>query len=132
MAQCAVSVNNLNFGVYNPFSTTQTTTSANITVSRCPILFGSYSVGLNAGQYGGGSYSNRSMQYNSYRLRYQIYTSNTYSTIWGDNSQGTGMQYGNCFFFTCNNSFTMYGVIPPSQNIPPGSYTDTVVVTITY
>ncbi|APG30661.1 putative secreted protein [Granulibacter bethesdensis] len=132
MAQCIVSVSNLNFGVYDPFSSTPANTSSNINVTSCPILFGSYSVGLNTGQNAGGSYNNRSMRYNSQRLQYQIYTSNDRSNIWGNNSQGTVMQYGYCYFFACNNSFTMYGVIPRYQNVSPGFYSDTVVVTITY
>ncbi|WP_408874864.1 spore coat U domain-containing protein [Granulibacter bethesdensis] len=132
MAQCIVSVSNLNFGVYNPYSPTPATTSSNINVTSCPILFGSYSISLNTGQNAGGSYYNRSMRYNSQWLKYQIYTSNDHSNIWGNNSQGTVMQYGYCYFFSCNNSFTMYGVIPRYQNISPGFYADTVVVTITY
>ncbi|AHJ63140.1 putative secreted protein [Granulibacter bethesdensis] len=132
MAQCRVSLSNLDFGIYDPYSSTQATTSANINVIACRILFGSYSISLNTGQYAGGSYSNRSMGYNSNRLRYQIYTSNDHSSIWGNNSQGTVMQYGYCYLFNCDNFFTMYGVIPRYQNVSPGFYTDTVVVTITY
>ncbi|WP_046791848.1 spore coat protein U domain-containing protein [Tatumella morbirosei] len=82
-----------------------------------------------------GSY--RRMAYGSYLMPYQLYKDSTYSSVWdatggttatggsgGVTSSGTG----------ANQTFVVYGQIPKGVTLPtvPGSYTDTVVVTVTY
>lgn len=82
-----------------------------------------------------GSY--RRMSNGTNLMPYQLYKSSAYSTVWdatggttstggsgGVTSTGTGV----------NQTFTVYGRIPKGVTLPttPGSYSDTVVVTVTY
>lgn len=61
-------------------------------------------------------------------LPYHLYSENTRTTVWGDTGPtglahtGAGTQVG----------LVVYGRIPAGQNVPAGSYSDTVVATITF
>lgn len=61
-------------------------------------------------------------------LSYQLYTDSGDSTVWGNTSAtgaavtGTGAAI----------STTVYGSVAAGQNVPAGSYTDTVVATVTF
>jgi len=124
------------FGTYNPGQTTATTATATITLSCTGSLLGAlgpsylppYTMSLSTG---GGTFAQRLMTTGSTTLKYQIYTSSAYSTVWGDGTGGTstvaGGNDGNQ-----SESVTAYGSIPPGQYVKPGSYTDTITATITY
>jgi spore coat protein U-like protein len=59
-------------------------------------------------------------------LPYNLYTSNTYTTVWdgvtGAPYTGTG----------AGGTITVFGQIAQAQNVPAGTYVDTVVVTLTF
>lgn len=56
-------------------------------------------------------------------LAYQLYRNPTRTEVWGD---GTG----NTFVQTGDGRQIVYGRIPPRQSVPPGTYSDTVIVTV--
>jgi spore coat protein U-like protein len=61
-------------------------------------------------------------------LAYTLYQDNGYSTIWG-NTSGTGeVGTGD----GTSHTYTVYGSIAGNQNSKVGSYTDTVLATVTY
>jgi spore coat protein U-like protein len=70
----------------------------------------------------------RRMKAGANYLNYQLYTEVTHTTVWGNDTSsdvgtnGTG----------ANQDITVYGRVPAGQNVPTGSYTDTVVATITF
>jgi len=124
------------FGAYNPGLTTATTTTATITLSCTGSLLGAlgasylppYTVSLSTG---GGTYAQRLMTTGSTTLKYQIYTSGSYGTVWGDGSGTTSTVAGGNDGNTTE-TLTAYGSIPAGQYVKPGSYTDTITATITY
>lgn len=125
---CAVSASNLAFGTYSPISGSALDGSSTITVT-CT-LGTPYNVRLNAGA-NGGSVSTRQMIRSSGTelLDYYIYRNAGRTQNWGltDNTDtvsdtGTGLSQGH----------TVYGRIPASVNVPVGSYSDTVTVTVNY
>jgi spore coat protein U-like protein len=61
-------------------------------------------------------------------LSYQLYSESTRTTIWGDTA-ATGLQVTGTGA-TVNTP--VYGRVTQGQNVPAGSYTDTVVATITF
>lgn len=124
---CSVSANNMSFGTYSPSSTTALTTTAALAVTCTNTT--PYSVGLSAGS--SNSTTQRTMlAAGGSTLNYNLYTSNSYGTVWGNTSAnwvtpsggGTGVAQ----------SLTVYGSIPGGQNVTPGSYTDTITATINY
>jgi spore coat protein U-like protein len=133
---CAISNGggNVAFGAYTP-ATGARTGSATVRV-RCTI--GTiFSVALSTGQEG--SYAPRKMKDASNRkLEYNLYTTNAYSTVWGNGTGGTATQSGTGAGMGMPRavSFTVYGQLPDNAAnqaaAPSNSYADTITVTVTY
>jgi spore coat protein U-like protein len=122
---CSVSATNLAFGAYSGALVKSTSTvSVNCTNST------PYNVGLNAGQATGATVTNRSMTGPAKALlHYQLFSNSGYTTNWG-NTVGTDTLAG-----SGNGAvqpLTVYGQIPAVQLAAPGSYTDTIIVSVTY
>jgi len=88
-----------------------------------------YNIGLDAGTGSGATVAVRKLTSGGATINYSLYTSNAYSTVWGT-TVGTDTQAG-----TGNGSaqsYTVFGRIPPQTSPAPGSYADTITVTVTY
>ncbi|HXS20313.1 MAG TPA: spore coat protein U domain-containing protein, partial [Steroidobacteraceae bacterium] len=84
-----------------------------------------YTVSMSAGS---GTLTSRVMKSGGSQLDYNLYTNSTHTTIWGDGTSGTVKVSATSLGAT----YTVYGLIPALQNVPVGSYSDTVTVTVTY
>ncbi len=62
-------------------------------------------------------------------LNYGLYSNGTWTTNWG-NTSGTNWVSGTGNGAAQN--ITVYGQIPAGQYVTPGSYADTIAVTVTY
>jgi len=88
-----------------------------------------YNIQLNAGTTSGGSIATRLMTDGSATVAYQMYRDAGRSQNWGqtngaDTVAGTGTGSAQVL--------TGYGRVPPQTTPAPGTYTDTIVVTVTY
>lgn len=121
---CTINVLDVNFGGYDVFSLTPLDTTGTIDVS-CPVR-SSVSITFSTGA---GSYAARYLQQGTTRLNYNLYRNAARTRILGDGTSGT-------VFLSANNirnrSFTIYGRIPARQNVRAGTYTDTIIVTLTF
>lgn len=136
VADCQVSATGLNFGSYDTLSAGPLDGTGDIQVS-CSLLgvlslLVSYTIELNAGV--SGNFSGRIMQGSSDDLAYQLYANPVRTSVWGDGAGGTvtvsdGYTLG---LLTTTRTYTMYGRIPGSQNVPAGNYSDTIVVTLNF
>lgn len=135
---CSVSATGPNFGIYNPL--TAAPTLANGTVSASCTLVGntnttvnltsSYSIGS------GTSYSLRTMGSGANILNYNLFYDAAFTQIRGN---GTGGSLTGAATFaltrtrrTQSTTSVIYGRIPAGQDVAPGTYTDTIVVTVVY
>ena len=129
---CTVSANPLSFGSYRPGlgGVSSSTTLAVRCTRGAPFI-----VALDAGA--GGSLAQRQMSFGAYKLQYNLYTSAPHTTVWGDGTissavvagLGKGLANGEAV------TETVYGRLPDSganQDLPPGIYTDTIRVTVSY
>lgn len=131
---CSVNVTGLNFGSYDVFSTTPKDTTATITVTckapppapNPPFV----TISLNPGT--SGSFAPRRLQRaGGDPLEYNLFTTPSFSTVWGDGSGGTQTQTSlNPITNVTPWITTLYGRIPARQNVSAGSYSDTIIVTI--
>ena len=64
----------------------------------------------------------------AHTLNYNLYTTNTRTTVWGDSTAGTSKVNANGTIV----AKTVYGRIPALQNAFVGSYSDTITVTIAF
>ncbi len=123
-ADCSVAVNGLIFGDYDVFNSSHTDSTGTITVSCSAET--AYTLKLSAGN---GSFSERLLLDGSHSLSYNIYTDAARSLVWGDGSGGSVTQSGNT---DTSAEHTAYGRIPARQNVYPGTYVDSIVVTLEY
>ncbi|MEQ1439345.1 spore coat U domain-containing protein [Fontimonas sp. SYSU GA230001] len=131
---CTVSTSPVVFGSYNPISGAAVDSTGTVTVTCTAVVSISvnYSIALGTGL--GGSFAPRRMTSGANTLPYNLYTSASRSTVWGDGSGGTstvsdGYTLG---LLLVTRNYTVYGRIPASQNVAAGAYADTIVVTVTY
>lgn len=135
---CSVSATALAFGTYSELSGSPLTSNSAITVT-CTLLSGSAitvtaTTSLNTGS--SGSFVTRTMLAGAQTLNYNIYTTGSFTVIWGDGSGGTS-QYVFSLPLTPSSptnqgTHNARGRIPVAQSVAPGSYTDTMTVTVNY
>jgi spore coat protein U-like protein len=128
-SNCLVSTpsTGLAFGVYDPLASSDTVASTTFKV-KCSKNAG-YTIGLSAG--GGAAELARKMALaNELAMNYAIYSDSGRTTNWGATAgAATGIGSG----LDTENTVTVYGKIPKNQyDVGVGSYTDTVVATISY
>jgi spore coat protein U-like protein len=124
-ATCLVSATPLSFGSYTGADTNTTSTVTVTCTNTTP-----YNVGLSAGLSTGATVITRNMTGpSSALLGYELFrdagrTLNWGVTIGSDTQTGTGNGSAQIL--------TVYGQVPPSQYVVPGTYSDTITATVTY
>lgn len=121
--ECRVDAVAVSFGAYDPFSAFPHDATGEITVLGPGGL--APRIRLDAGRHSAGSFDPRRMRDARGRgtLAYGLYRDAARSEPWGDGTGGTNVVTG-------GGRHTVHGRIPPRQAVPPGSYSDTVNVTI--
>jgi spore coat protein U domain-containing protein, fimbrial subunit CupE1/2/3/6 len=138
-AACTVSTTPVNFGSYDMFSPAPCDSTSSITIDCSippPPPNPPVDVLITIGQSpNSGSFIPRSMRNisGSDLLNYNLYTNSSRTSVWGDGTGGTSI-------ITLNNVnrnapprvMMVYGRISTGQDVSAGSYSDTLVVTITW
>ena len=124
LKDCIVSATALGFGNY-----TGAVNTANSTITVTCTNSTTYTVGLGPGLATGATVTTRQMQNGTYLLNYGLYSNSGLTTNWGNTAltnwvSGTGNGAAQ--------PLTVYGQIPAAQYVTPGSYADTIAVTVTY
>jgi spore coat protein U-like protein len=115
----------VNFGSYDVFSNSALDSTGNINVN-CPSGVG-YSIALSAG---GGTQTQRLMNIGAHALNYNLYTEANRGVVWGDATSGTARVSGTGIGVSVNHA--VYGRIPARQNVDAGSYSDIIIVALTF
>ncbi len=126
-AECRlISATDLDFGTTGVIQTPLTATS-NIVI-QCTATT-PYDVGIDAGLGAGATIASRKMTGPGGTVDYTLYQEAARTNLWGNTigtdtvaSTGTGSPQ----------TFTVYGYVPAQATPAPGSYIDTVLVTVTY
>jgi spore coat protein U-like protein len=126
-ATCTInSASTLNFGTQGVLSANvdQTSTIQVTCTNTTP-----YNIGLNAGAGTGATVATRKLTSGANTVNYTLYSNSGRTTVWGNTvSTDTVAGTGN----GAAQSYTVYGRIPAQTTPAPGSYTDTITVTVTY
>jgi spore coat protein U-like protein len=126
---CTISnVNDLALGSYDPIgannsadlATGQATFDLTCTLGATPTIAISMGQHEDSGQ-------RRAMQGSDF-LSYNLYSDSNRSSAWdtANTVDGTGDVTGNA------HTYTVYAVVPGGQNVPSGSYSDTVSIDVTF
>ena len=126
-ASCTVnSASNLNFGNQGVLTAAvnQTSTLGIQCTNTTP-----FNIGLDAGTGTGATVAVRKMTSGANVVNYSLYQDSAHATVWG-NTVGTNSvaATGN----GASQSYTIYGQVPAQTTPAPGTYTDTITVTVTY
>jgi len=126
-ATCTInSASTLNFGTQGVLSANvdQTSTIQVTCTNTTP-----YNIGLDAGTGSGATVTTRKLTSGGATVNYSLYSDTGRTTVWGttigtDTVAATGNGTGQ--------NYTVYGRVPPQTTPAPGTYTDTITVTVTY
>lgn len=122
---CKVSSGNaMAFGNYDPMASSDNTAMGTFTMhctsgTNATIL-------LDQGAHAVKGSLTREMANGGDLLRYQLYTTSSGSTVWDSKSGVSQVANGTA------QTITVYGKIPRGQVVAPGTYADTVVITLSY
>lgn len=144
LGDCSVSATaTAGFGVYDTLSASNNDSAGGSVTFTCTSLASllggtiSYTIKLNNGL--GGVFPQRAMESGGNKLNYNLYTSTARTTIWGDGTSGTGVESGSFHYpgligvgVKREKSYSFYGRIPANQNVPAGTYSDSITVTVVY
>lgn len=128
---CTVSVlGSLAFGSYSVFSPTDSTGTGSFSVQDCAGNASLFTATLSSGS---GTVAARTMTLigSADKLQYNLYTSSTFTTIWGDPPGSTVAGRG-ATGPTSKAPVTIYGRIPAGQDVSAGSYSDSITLTISF
>jgi spore coat protein U-like protein len=136
---CSLSTTGVAFGHYDVTLPTPDDTTGTLRVT-CTRLAGvdpsnvSYVLALSAGS--SGSYATRQMPSGTNRLTYNLFANAARTQVWGNGASATITVAGSLSYNgsqpSSSTSHTIYGRVPALQSVPSGSYSDTIVVTVTF
>lgn len=126
LSSCTVSATNINFGTMG-FVTANHDSSGTVTIQCSSTL--PYTVSLDGGTSGATDPTQRKMTSGANNLVYGLYQDSARSLPWG-NSAGVNTVSGTGTGSSQN--LTVYGRVPVQTTPNPATYTDTIVVTISY
>jgi spore coat protein U-like protein len=134
---CTVSASSLAFGVYPAYSASPVATTGTFMVTCTATGTGSATVAgtLSLSTGSSGQFATRTMRAGTGVLDYNIYVTPAYGQIFGDGTAGT-YQLSESGTITAGQVYqvggSMYGLVPARQDVAPGSYVDTIVMTVVY
>lgn len=133
-ANCTISTAPVAFGAYDPVSANATTAlngSGTITVTCTSGSTGTITLGQGSNPAGGSTDAAPARQMKDAGtdvLAYALYQDSGRTTVWG-NTAGTGVADVGT---GAVQNVTVYGAVAAGQNVPAGSYSDTVLATVTF
>ncbi|MGN5535747.1 Csu type fimbrial protein [Acinetobacter sp. Lyrl_1] len=138
LCSCSVATTQVSFGEYRPLSSSLVNSNSGKVSVTCGGVLGlliPYQIKLNTGT-NSNTFDPRKMASGSNMLEYNLYTSETDNRIWGDGNGGTIFISGSVDLLLISQTTVdhiVYGKIPAGQStVPPGTYIDKVMVTVTY
>ncbi|MFN7643404.1 MAG: spore coat U domain-containing protein [Burkholderiales bacterium] len=129
VATCSVSATALNFGASIPTPVNSNIDATSTITATCSNAV-PFSVALNAGNGAGATVVTRKMSSGPNTVNYAMYTDAGRTTVWGDGTPGSSI---NTLTGTgAAQAIPVYGRIPTGQTPAIGTYSDTILVTLTF
>ena len=127
-AACTITTTAVNFGSYNVFSASADDATGQVRFRCTGSPTPSVTIQLDKG--GAPSFTPRQLRMGSELLNYNLYLDSTRTTIWGDGTGGSQAYVQANPPNGSNINVTVYGRIPPGQDVSAGTYSNTVTATI--
>jgi len=126
---CTISAAPVNFGAYAPSSASERLGYGTVNVTCPGTASPTAQLSISAGA--SASFLSRRMNSGANALQYNLYTSSAVGApVWGDGSGGSVTV--TIAGANATTATTVYGRIPAQQNVQAGTYSDTMIVTVTF
>jgi len=112
---------------------TQKATTGTISVIYTGTGNANVTLALSAG--GSGSFGGRKMSHGTATLTYNLYQDSAHTIIWGNGAGGGQILSDRVSFMGVSpltKNYTVFGLLPAQGQTAPGTYLDTIVVTLTF
>jgi spore coat protein U-like protein len=127
---CTITTTPVAFGAYDPVVANAVTNDDDVgTISIACTKGTAATIGLGLGANVTGT-TRRMKDATTDYLNYELYLDSTRATVWG--TAGVNLFSAGAAPSKVARPFTVYGRIPSGQDVPSGSYTDTVVATVNF
>jgi len=131
-AACIVAAPRLSFGPYDPLSAAGSTTSGVIIVLCDFVPPPNVTVMIGPSANSGGFTPRRMLNAGGVdTLDYNLYVDPSSAIVWGDGRPGTGVRT-NRVFRGKPWVLTVFGRMPPGQDVTPGNYIDNIAITVNF
>ena len=128
---CSITTVGVAFGSYNVYSATTLTSTGSVRFVCSGVGGGGRTVTVRLSRGSAGSYSPRKMFRSAEALTYNLYLNAGGTQIFGDGTGGS-VQLSTTIFSNQAVTTTIFGRIPPGQDVSVGNYTDTIIATINF
>jgi spore coat protein U-like protein len=130
---CTVSTDTLSFGSITPLAG-QVDAVGEIDVSCFGLTTGLDSMTISLSTGGSGTYASRRMINGANTLAYNLYSDAGRTVIWGNGTGGSSslVVQNQLSLLSWSTSTPVYARIPSAPSTRPGTYTDTIVVTVVW
>lgn len=128
---CTLQVPGLEFGNYDFFDTGPTRATTRISV-RCSGVASRIRVRVELSPGSSQTFAARTQLSGANALSYNIYADHGLTQVVGDGSGGTTVLFPESVEGDPEMKVDLYGAVDPRQPVPPGSYFDTVYVTLIF
>jgi len=131
IASCSVAATNVVFGIYTPLQAAALSSAGTISIT-CTGVRGRNTVTIDLSQGASGNYTTRRLTAGAATLNYNLYQDAANTEIWGNGTGGSTEASVTIRRRTPTATLTVYGAVNARQDPAPGSYTDTITVTVNY
>ncbi|HVP32460.1 MAG TPA: spore coat U domain-containing protein [Steroidobacteraceae bacterium] len=131
ITSCTVSAIGVAFGTYTPMQATALDMNGTINIA-CTGVTGRNTVTIDLSTGASNNYLNRTLTAGAATLGYNLYFDAAYTQVWGNGTGGSVVGSATIRRRTPNASLPVYGAIAARQDPAPGSYADTILVSVNY
>jgi spore coat protein U-like protein len=127
---CSAGATGVAFGTYTPMTPAPLVSTGSVTVQCFTFVPASVTISLSTGA--SGTYTPRSLVSGTSTLHYNLFLNAAMTQIWGNGNGGSQSESLTVTGFPGSATATIYGAIAQLQDPAPGTYTDTITVTVNY
>ncbi|HXZ60884.1 MAG TPA: spore coat U domain-containing protein [Steroidobacteraceae bacterium] len=131
ITSCTVTAVGVAFGTYTPMQATPLDMNGTINIA-CTGVTGRNTVTIDLSTGVSNSYLARTLTTGVSTLGYNLYFDAAYTQVWGNGTGGSIQGSATIRRRTPNASLPVYGAIAARQDPAPGSYADTILVSVNY
>lgn len=131
ITSCTVTAVGVAFGTYTPMQATALDMNGTINIV-CTGVTGRNTVTIDLSTGASNNYLNRTLTAGAATLGYNLYFDAAYTQVWGNGTGGSVVGTASIRRVAPTASLPVYGAIAASQDPAPGSYADTILVSVNY